>query len=77
MNNPFSVDNYVNGYLDRRMKFIIEEWNLARKGDVGDFARRLEAIDMAIGPMKAYEKTTDARLTELEDRYKKIREVKR
>ena len=77
MNNPFSVDNYVNGYLDRRMKFIIEEWNLARKGDVGDFARRLAAIDMAVEPMRAFEKTADARLAGLEDRYKKIREVKR
>jgi hypothetical protein len=77
MNNPFSVDSYVNGYLDRRMKYIIEEWNLARKGDVGDFARRMEALDREIDPMKAYEKTASARLTELEDRYKKIREAKR
>ena len=35
MRNPFSVDNYVNGYLDRRMKYLIEEWNLARRGDLG------------------------------------------
>jgi len=73
MNNPFSVDNYVNGYLDRRMKFIIEEWNLARRGDVGDFTRRLEALDREIEPMKAYEKTADARLAGLEDRYQKIK----
>ena len=77
MNNPFSVDNYVNGYLDRRMKYLIEEWNLARKGDLGDFPGRVEALDTAIGPMKAFEKAADARIEALEDRYRKLAEAKK
>ena len=77
MNNPFSVDNYVNGYLDRRMKYLIEEWNLARKGDLGDFPGRIEALDAAIQPMKAFEKEADARIEALEDRYRKLAGAKK
>ncbi|HMK15391.1 MAG TPA: hypothetical protein VK450_00560 [Methanomicrobiales archaeon] len=77
MNNPFSVDNYVHGYLDRRMKYLIEEWNLARKGDLGDFPGRLEALDREIEPMKVFEKTADARIEALEDRFRKIKGAKK
>ncbi|MDD1668140.1 MAG: hypothetical protein LUO96_06705 [Methanomicrobiales archaeon] len=77
MNNPFSVDNYVHGYLDRRMKYLIEEWNLARKGELGDFPGRLEAIDGEIEPMKSFERAADARIEALEDRYRKLAGVKK
>lgn len=77
MNNPFSVDNYVNGYLDRRMKYLIEEWNLARKGDLGDFPARVEAIDLEIDRMKAFEKSADLRIETLEDRYRKLAGAKK
>ena len=77
MRNPFSVDNYVNGYLDRRMKYLIEEWNLARKGDLGDFPGRMEALDSAIQPMKAFEREADARIEALEDRYRKLAGAKK
>jgi hypothetical protein len=77
MNNPFSVDNYVHGYLDRRMKYLIEEWNLARKGDLGDFPKRMEALDLGMDQMKAYEKTASARLGELEDRFGKLAGAKK
>ena len=72
MNNPFSVDNYVHGYLDRRMKYLIEEWNLARRGDLGDFPGRVEALGASLEPMKAFEKSAEARIEALEDRYRKI-----
>jgi hypothetical protein len=77
MNNPFSVDNYVSGYLDRRMKYLIEEWNLARKGELGDFPGRMEALDLAIEPLKAFEKAADARIEALEDRYRKLAGAKK
>jgi hypothetical protein len=77
MNNPFSVDSYMHGYLDRRMKFLVEEWNLARKGDLGDFPTRMEALDRGMDEMKAFEKTAGARITELEDRYRKLAGVKK
>ena len=77
MNNPFSVDSYVDGYLDRRMKFIIEEWDLARKGDVGDFSNRVEALDREIGSMKDFEEAANVRIDQLEVRLKQIKEAKR
>jgi hypothetical protein len=77
MNNPFSVDNYVSGYLDRRMKYLIEEWNLARKGDLGDFPKRLEALDGEIEPMKGFEKSAGARIEALEDRFRKLAGAKK
>jgi hypothetical protein len=77
MNNPFSVDNYVHGYLDRRMKYLIEEWNLARKGDLGDLPKRVEALDRAVEPMKSFEKAADAKIEELEDRYRKLAGAKK
>ena len=70
MNNPFSVDNYVSGYLDRRMKYLIEEWNLARKGELGDFPKRLLALDQETDRMKAFEKAADARIEAFEDRFR-------
>jgi hypothetical protein len=75
--NPFSVDNYVHGYLDRRMEALIDEWNLARKGDVGDFSKRIENLEKEIGPMKDYEKTASAKLAGLEERFQKLKEAKK
>jgi hypothetical protein len=77
MNNPFSVDNYVHGYLDRRMKYLIEEWNLARKGDLGDFAGRVDALDRGIDDMKKFEKATDFRITQLEERLRQLKGAKK
>jgi hypothetical protein len=77
MNNPFSVDSYVHGYLDRRMGLLIEEWNLARKGDIGDFAKRVENLEKELPPLKDYEETASAKLTALEERFRKLKEAKR
>jgi hypothetical protein len=77
MNNPFSVDNYVHGYLDRRMEALIDEWNLARKGDVGDFSKRVENLEKDIEPMKGFEKTASDQLAGLEERFRKLKEAKK
>jgi hypothetical protein len=75
--NPFSVDNYVHGYLDRRMEALIDEWNLARKGDVGDFDKRVENVEKEIAPMKEYEKAASAKLAGLEERFRKLKEARK
>jgi hypothetical protein len=77
MNNPFSVDSYVHGYLDRRMGLLIEEWNLARKGDIGDFSKRIENLEEDVGPLKDYEGAASAKLSGLEERFRKLKEAKR
>ena len=73
----FSVDNYVHGYLDRRMEAVIDEWNLARKGDVGDFSRRIDNVEKELPPLKAYEETASAKLAGLEERFRKLKEAGR
>ena len=77
MRNPFSVDSYVHGYLDRRMEALIDEWNLARKGDVGDFSKRVENLEKDIEPMKGFEKTASDQLAGLEERFRKLKEAKK
>lgn len=77
MRNPFSVDSYVHGYLDRRMEALVDEWNLARKGDVGDFSKRVENMEKEIPPMKDFEKAASAQLTLLEERFRKLKEAKK
>ena len=32
------MDSYLNAYVDRRMKYIVDEWDLATKADLSDFA---------------------------------------
>ncbi|MDD1655879.1 MAG: hypothetical protein LUO87_00685 [Methanomicrobiales archaeon] len=75
--NPFSVDKYVHSYLDRRMKYLIDEWNLARKDDMGDFSRRIQHVEKDLEPMKDYEKTGSVKLTRLEERFRKLKEARR
>jgi hypothetical protein len=77
MRNPFSVDSYVHGYLDRRMEALIDEWNLARKGDVGDFAKRIENVEKEIPPMKDFEQAASAQIAGLEERFRKLAEAKK
>ena len=39
------MDSYMNAYLDRRMKDLIQDWDLATQNDLGDFEDRLQAIE--------------------------------
>ncbi len=71
--NPFSVDNYVHGYLDRRMRYLIEEWDLSRKGDVGDFAARVGVLEKEIGSLKGNEEILATRMAALEERAGRLR----
>ncbi len=66
-------DRYLNAYVDRRMKYVIEEWDLATRGDLNDFSRRMEAIENEIPRIKAFEEKASAKLTELEARAQKLK----
>ena len=35
------MNSYLNAYVDRRMKYIVEEWDLATKADLVDFTAGL------------------------------------
>ncbi len=36
------IDKYMNAYLDRRMKYLVEEWQIATKNDVADFSGQVK-----------------------------------
>ncbi len=70
-------DNYMNTYLDRRMKDIVEEWNLGTRRDFGDFTERLGFVEKEISELGVFEKGAEARLNVLEQRLIRCREVRR
>jgi uncharacterized small protein (DUF1192 family) len=68
------MNNYLNAYMDRRMKYVIEEWQLSTKHDIADLAHRLDALEEEIPRLKAFKKTAADRLTRLENRAHKLKE---
>ena len=63
-----SMDRYMDAYVDRRMAAIMEEWDLATKPDLGEYTRRLAAIEEEIPRQKAFDKSAAEKLSELERR---------
>lgn len=70
-------DDYMNTYLDRRMKDIIEEWNLGTMRDFGDYQDRLRIVETEIRDMGRFTEDADTKLTDMEQRLEKVREAKR
>ncbi len=68
------MNNYLSAYVDRRMKSIVEEWDLSRKDDVNDFVRRMDAIEQEIPRLKESNKVSVEKLMELEIRARKLKE---
>jgi hypothetical protein len=71
------MDSYMNAYLDRRMKNLIQDWDLATRNDLGDFETRLQAIEETSKDIASFETSAEIKLEELEHRLLKLREVKR
>jgi hypothetical protein len=67
------TDNYLNAYVDRRMKYIVDEWDLSTRTDLSDFTGRLNAIEHEIPGLKSFEQTASDKLTELETRANKLK----
>ncbi|MDD1696868.1 MAG: hypothetical protein LUQ36_00740 [Methanoregula sp.] len=68
------MKNYMNAYVDRRMKSVVEEWDLSRKDDITDFTARLNAIEQEIPRLKESKKASMEKLMELEIRARKLKE---
>jgi hypothetical protein len=71
------IDKYMNTYLDRRMKYLIEEWQVATKNDVADFSNRLNALSNEAAKLSTFEKNAEAKLSGLEARAKKLEAKKK
>ncbi|MFZ1128393.1 hypothetical protein [Methanoregula sp.] len=67
------MDSYLNAYVDRRMKYIVDEWDLATKADLSDFASRLAALEQEIPRLKAFGQEAVDKLTGLETRADKLK----
>lgn len=66
-------DNYLHAYVDRRMKYIVDEWDLATYTDLSDFTSRLYAIEQEIPRLKTFEHAAADKLTELENRAARLK----
>ncbi|WAI01705.1 hypothetical protein [Methanogenium organophilum] len=69
-------DDYMNSYLDRRMKHIIDEWNLGTMRDFGDYHIRLQSVESEITKMRRFTEIAGSKLTNMEERAEKVREEK-
>ena len=70
-------NDYMNTYLDRRMKDIIEEWNLGTMWDLGDYRDRLHVIENEIQEIGHFTRDAGTKLTDMEQRLDKVREEKK
>jgi hypothetical protein len=67
------MNKYLNSYVDRRMKNIVDEWDLSTHTDLSDFSGRLAAIEQEIPRLKTFELAASDKLTELESRAGKLK----
>ena len=67
------MKNYLGAYVDRRMKYIVEEWDLSTNAELSDLTGRLQALEQEIPRLKAFEHAASDKLTELETRARKLK----
>lgn len=66
------MDDYLNTYVDRRMKLLIEEWQLATRNEIKDFSARIDVLSAEITRLDGVEKYAAAKLDSLEARAKRV-----
>jgi hypothetical protein len=67
------MNSYLDAYVDRRMKNIVDEWDLATKADLSEFTGRLEALEQEIPRLRAFDHAAGEKLTGLEARAAKLK----
>ena len=67
------MDSYLNAYVDRRMKYIVDEWDLSTGNDLAEFTERLYALEQEIPRLQAFEHTAADKLAGLEARANKLK----
>ncbi|KUG05601.1 hypothetical protein ASZ90_016970 [hydrocarbon metagenome] len=71
------MDSYMNTYLDRRMKYLIQDWDLATQNDLNDLETRLHAIEEDTKEIESFETSAGLKLDNLEQRLARLKEAKR
>ena len=67
------MNSYLDAYVDRRMKFIVDEWELSTGSDLADIRGRLESLEQEIPRLKASGHAASKKLSELENRAAKLK----
>ena len=67
------MDSYLNAYVDRRMKYIVEEYDLSTRNDLAEFTSRLETLEREIPRLKTFETDAADRLSGLEARARALK----
>ena len=67
------MNSYLDAYVDRRMKYIVDEWDLSTKPELSEFTSRLAALEQEIPRIKAFDHAAADKLTELETRAAKLK----
>jgi len=67
------MDSYLNAYVDRRMKYIVEEYDLSTQNDLVDFTTRLDALEQEIPRLKSFEQQAADKLAALEARARALK----
>jgi len=62
------MDSYLNAYVDRRMKYLVEEYDLTTQGELADFTVRLASIEREVPKLASFEKEAADKLSALEAR---------
>lgn len=69
-----NLDNYLAGYLDRRMTRIIDEWQISTRGELVDLTQRLHQVQNDLAGLKSFEKDADERISIMEQRVQALKE---
>ena len=67
------MDSYLNAYVDRRMKLIVEEWELCTGRELDGFTRRLAVLEEEIPQLQGSFRAASDKLTALESRARQIK----
>ncbi|MDD3574324.1 hypothetical protein [Methanospirillum sp.] len=68
------MDRYMNAYIDRRMKHMIDDWQLATTADIRDLSQRFRQVRQDAESLKAFERESQDRMDRLEERIRKLKE---
>jgi len=69
-----SMDKYMNAYIDRRMKLVIDDWQLATTADIRDLSQRFRQVRQDAEGLKTFEPESQDRMDRMEERIRKLKE---
>ncbi|KAF5091489.1 DUF3450 domain-containing protein [Methanospirillum purgamenti] len=68
------MDNYLSSYLDRRMKLMIDDWQLSTTADIRDLSQRYRKVKQDLDSLKTFERESHDRMDRMEERIRALQE---